>query len=156
MISSAKAKRETARRIGLNGANMSAFENGDDFISLGGKPSTSTALAYPAKSGSSRLARESDEEAAMSEDEAHAEFTGAGERVALGKKARKAAAKGRREEMRDLIEGNDDSAGEPYEVDEDEQRWQDELIKRGAAQGSQSMNGTAKAVYKSAPSEFAF
>ncbi|KAI8444537.1 hypothetical protein BY996DRAFT_8095112, partial [Phakopsora pachyrhizi] len=88
IIKSAKERRSQARKAGLtnlsSGVNLSkdlTSPSGQDFISL----STASDLtrAITSKSGESRLVREEDEFGEG--DEEHAEYTGAKERVPLGK-----------------------------------------------------------------------
>lgn len=92
-----------------------------------------------------------------------AEFTSAQERVALGKKGRKAEAKIRREEMENLIA---DTYGHPLivlrslinwlrlEDDEEEKSWEREQIRRaGHRDHTPETQISAPQVYKPSPSK---
>ena len=151
-IASAKARRETARRLGVDPASATASATrSSDYISLD--------VGMPTSSRESRLVREEDE---IGEgEEAYDEFTGASERIPLGKKGKKELEKRRKEELRGLIEGEEAmdlvDGGDRLEPEEDEEEreWQMAQIKRGE-QRSSNRSGRAdeKAPYRSAPSEW--
>ena len=93
-----------------------------------------------------------------------AEFTSAQERIALGKKGRKAEAKKRREEMESLIAdtyGNHPVAFIPLtpsfrlEDDEEEKEWEQEQIRRGGHRDDTSETQiSGPQVYKPSPSMY--
>ena len=150
-IQAAKDRRQLARKTGIDPISLSNKANGDDddgFIPLS---STSIVPAGALKGGESRLVRE-DDELGEGEDE-HAEYTGAGERVALGRKAGKAAERKRREGMLELIDDAEMEAQEAEEDDEEEKAWEAAQIRRGGAQsGLGTANGPPlKPVYRPAP-----
>lgn len=125
-IASAKARRETARKLGLSGAGASdSISSNSDFVSLD--------VGFPASSSKreSRLVREEDEIGEGEDD--HALYTGAEERVPLGKKGRQALEKQRREEMQGLIAGDGDAEEEGMLQDgeEEEAEWELAQIRRG-------------------------
>ncbi|TFY79609.1 hypothetical protein EWM64_g4406 [Hericium alpestre] len=130
-VLAAKQKRERLR--GIAPAD-------EDFISLSVTRREDT---YQGPHPESRLVREEDE-LGEAEDE-FAEYTSAQERIALGKKSRKAEAGKRRGEMIELI-------AEAEEVDEETAEWEQEQLRRG---GMRYMDETerisAKPVYKPMP-----
>lgn len=91
-----------------------------------------------------------------------ADYTSAQERIALGKKGRKAEAKKRREEMENLIAdtyGNPPVAFIPLtssfrlEDDEEEKEWEQEQIRRGGHRDDASeAQISGPQVYKPSPS----
>ena len=137
-IASAKARRETARKLGVD--NMAS--NSADFISL--------EVGMPTSKRESRLVREEDEIGEGEDD--HAQYTGADERVPLGKKGRQALEKRRKDELRGLI---DDVMGEEEDVlgadedDEEAREWEMAQIRRGA-QRSTREDANEKAPYRAA------
>lgn len=140
-IMDAKTQRENARRLGLDhipGSNAESRGSSgqDDYISL--------TVGMPTSKRESRLVREEDE---IGEgDDAYAAYTGAQERIALGKKGRKEMEKRRKAEMRALIEGGqggedddglgggDGTIGMPKD-DEEEREWEMAQIRRGGRRG---------------------
>ncbi|GAA6020925.1 hypothetical protein JCM11491_000069 [Sporobolomyces phaffii] len=125
-IAHAKARREELRKTGLQ----------DDYISLSSSSSasgtgTGTVGLYGHKSGESRLVREEDELGDGDDD--LAAFTGADDRVALGRTANRAAASRLRDEMGDLI---DDVEGDVSDDDDETKRWELAQIRRAAGPGA--------------------
>lgn len=126
-IITAKVQRETARRLGID--NPSAPNKSEDFISL--------QVGMPTSKRESRLVREEDELGEAEDD--FSAFTGAQERIALGKKGQKAMERKRKDEMRALIEATqeDDDVlllggkGPAIEEDEEEREWELAQIRRG-------------------------
>lgn len=143
-IASAKARRETARKSGVDG-----LAGNSDFVSLEvGHLSTNSKRE-------SRLVREEDEIGEGEDD--HAAYTGAEERVPLGRKGRQALEAQRRAELRGLIDGDADDADENGSgllggaPDEEEQEWELAQIRRGAAaQQQRSHTADAHAPYRAA------
>ncbi|CEQ40115.1 SPOSA6832_01682 [Sporobolomyces salmonicolor] len=113
-IARAKARREEMRKAGLTGSQA----GGDGFIPL--------EVGFANKGGDSRLVREEDEIGDGDED--MAAFTGALEKIPLGKKANKEAAVRMRTEMGEMI---DDVEMDVAEEDEEMRRWEVEQIRRG-------------------------
>ena len=143
-IASAKARRETARRLGVD--SMSG-PTASDFISLD--------VGMPIKNRESRLVREEDEIGEGEDD--HSEYTGATERVALGTKGRAKERKDRKEGMREMIdevmmeEEEGDLLG-LQEDDEESKQWELAQIRRGE-EGTRLDKLDDRLPYKSAPSE---
>ncbi|THH09290.1 hypothetical protein EW146_g8722 [Bondarzewia mesenterica] len=114
--------------------------SGEDFISLS---LTKRDEVYQGPHPESRLVREEDE---LGEgDDEFSEFTSAQERIALGKKARKAEASKRRDAMKELI-------ADAEEVDEETEEWEQEQLRRGGLKAVESAaQKPLKQVYKPAP-----
>ena len=110
----------------------------------------------PIKNRESLLVREEDELGEGEDDQA--EYTGASDRIALGKNARATEKKSRKEGMRDLIdevmmeEEEGDLMGLSGEEEESRQ-WELAQIKRGE-QGHRYSETDGKVLYKPATSEF--
>lgn len=132
-IAAAKLRRETARRSGVDNESSSKSQS-DDFISL--------QVGLPTSKRESRLVREEDEIGEGEDD--FSQYTGAEERIALGKKGRKEMERKRKEEMKALIEGgqedndnvmllggNGNVRGLDQESDEEEKEWEMAQIRRG-------------------------
>lgn len=129
-IITAKVQRETARRLGIDNPSATSSKS-DDYISL--------QVGMPTSKRESRLVREEDE-LGEGEDDFSA-FTGAKERIALGKKGRKDMERKRKDEMRALIEGGQDDddvmllgGGKKANInedDEEEREWELAQIRRG-------------------------
>lgn len=139
-IAAAKARRETARRLGIN----SSMDNtaSSDFISLEIGPVTSKR--------ESRLVREEDEIGEGEDD--HAEFTGANERIPLGKKPKAALEKRRKEGILEAIDLMDEDMLEGEE-DEEARKWELAQIRRGE-QRRQKDEDLEKEPYRAAASEW--
>jgi GC-rich sequence DNA-binding factor len=133
-IAAAKIRRETARRLGIdNQSTDGQTAKEDDFISL--------QVGMPTSKRESRLVREEDEIGEGEDD--FSNFTGAEERIALGKKGRKDMERKRKEEMRALIEGGQEDDQDvlmlgggggkkvDQEEDEEEREWEMAQIRRG-------------------------
>lgn len=130
-IITAKVQRETARRLGIDNPSAPSSSKSDDYISL--------QVGMPTSKRESRLVREEDE-LGEGEDDFSA-FTGAKERIALGRKGRKDMERKRKEEMRALIEGGQDDddvmllGGKKAQTndddDEEEREWELAQIRRG-------------------------
>ncbi|KAJ7451559.1 nineteen complex-related protein 2-domain-containing protein [Mycena latifolia] len=131
-IKVAKERRERLRNTTASGA--------EDFISLSvtKRPDESQG-PHP----ESRLMREEDE---LGEgDDEFAEYTSAQERIALGKKGKKAEASKRRDAMKEMI-------ADAEETDEETEEWEQEQIRRGAqAPIDVSPAMKVKEIYKPAP-----
>lgn len=145
-IQSAKDRRQLARKTGLDPVVLSNRTQTDDdgFISLS---STSVVPSGASKGGESRFVRE-DDELGEGEDE-HAEYTGAGERVALGRKAGMAAQKKKREGMLELIDDAEMEDEDPQ--DEEDRAWEAEQIRRAGAQSRQNDVPESKPLYRPQP-----
>ncbi|KAJ3838020.1 nineteen complex-related protein 2-domain-containing protein [Lentinula raphanica] len=131
-IKQAKERRERLRKSGVS--------LNEDYISL----SVTRKLDDQGPHPESRLVREEDE---LGEgDDEYAEYTSAQERIALGKKSRKAEASKRREAMQELIT-------EAAEEDEESAEWEHEQLRRGGHLKSDSTtpNAKAKQIYVPAP-----
>ncbi|KAF9649765.1 hypothetical protein BDM02DRAFT_3094186 [Thelephora ganbajun] len=129
-IVAAKQKRKHLRKTG--------GEIGDDYISL-----SLTKRVDQGPHPESRLVREEDELGEA--DDEFAEYTSAQERIALGKKSRKAEAKKRREEIESLI-------ADTLEDDEEEKEWEQEQIRRaGHRELTPETQISASQVYKPSP-----
>ncbi|KAI5481193.1 GC-rich sequence DNA-binding factor [Pseudohyphozyma bogoriensis] len=126
-IASAKEKRERMRKEGGG--------TGGDYVSL------EVDVIRPGKNGESRLVREEDE--LGDGDEEMAEFTGAQEKVALGKKANKEAAARLRKGMEEMI---DDA-----EEDAEQDGWEEEQIRRGEGRKTDRDREERGKVYRAAP-----
>ncbi|GAA5862749.1 hypothetical protein JCM1840_002660 [Sporobolomyces johnsonii] len=135
-IAQAKARREEMRKAGLTGSQA----GGDGFVSL--------EVGFANKGGDSRLVREEDEIGDGDED--MAAFTGALEKIPLGKKANKEAAARMRTEMGEMI---DDVEMDVEEEDEEMRRWEVEQIRRGGEGRRERGEGktSTKRPYRPAP-----
>ncbi|KZT57254.1 hypothetical protein CALCODRAFT_496388 [Calocera cornea HHB12733] len=119
-IAAAREKRTTARKLPiLTDPENVSFNNEEDYISL----DVSRPFGERPKEGSgphpeSRLMRE-DDEVGEGDDDA-AEYTGAQERIAIGKKAREKEAKKRRADLVEVIDeaeaDSDDSESREWEL----------------------------------------
>ncbi|KAH9841721.1 nineteen complex-related protein 2-domain-containing protein, partial [Rhodofomes roseus] len=128
----AKEKRERLRTLGTSNTS-------EDYISLSvSKRSDFSQGPHP----ESRLMREEDE--LGDADDEYAEYTSAQERIALGKKSKKAEAKKRREELNELI-------ADAEEVDEEAMEWEQEQLRRGGLRVSETLEKAPKPTYKAAP-----
>ena len=137
-ITQAIQRREELRKTGFSSSGTN-----DGFISLD--------VGFANKGGDSRLVREEDELGDGDED--LAAYTGSMEKVPLGKKANKEAARKLRGEMGEMIE---EVEGDVSEEDEEMRRWEEAQIRRGgdgAKRESAKKLGTAKKSYRPAPSE---
>ncbi|KAG6878518.1 hypothetical protein C0993_005449, partial [Termitomyces sp. T159_Od127] len=136
--SSIKAARERRERLRKTGAG-----GDEDFISLS---VVRGADALEGPHPASRLVREEDE---LGEgDDEFAEYTSAQERIALGKKSRKAEAAKRRDAMKEMIADAEDE-------DEETAEWVQEQLRRGghaAAASRGAAPSRVKEVYKPTPS----
>ncbi|KAG8976355.1 hypothetical protein FRB90_009219, partial [Tulasnella sp. 427] len=132
----AKKRRERLRAIGASNATSAPSE---EFISLSLTKRDEDGEDKPSRE--SRLEREEDD-LGDGEDEL-AEYTGARERIAIGRKAKKEEAKRRRAGMVEMIED--------VEQDEDEEtkEWEMRQIQRN--EGPEAAKRPEKAVYKPAP-----
>ncbi|SPO40135.1 uncharacterized protein PSFLO_05617 [Pseudozyma flocculosa] len=122
VIRAAKEKRARMRKELLE-RNGGGFGAGDDFISLGDD--------YQGPHPESRLQREEDEYGDGEEE--YAEYTGATERIPIGKKAEQEYKLQQRREMQEaLTDGRSDYAGlaDDHEVDEDEEEWERAQLRR--------------------------
>lgn len=135
-IAAAKARRETARRLGIDNVSSASKSEADDYISL--------QVGIRSSKGQSRLSKNDDEEIGGDGEDDFSAFTGSEERIALGKKGRKAMERKRKEEMRALIEGeqgDDDvlmlggKAAKMAEDNDEDREWEMAQIRRGAAIG---------------------
>lgn len=130
-VTAAKNKRKALlekKRLGM--------DEEDDFISVGGEP-------HP----ESRLMREEDE--GEDGDEGLADYTGANDRVYLGKGANKAAARRLKGEIGEMIAEVEDD-----ESDEETREWERTLVARGGNFTQEKEKDTPKSTgYKPAPSE---
>ncbi|KAL1745260.1 nineteen complex-related protein 2-domain-containing protein [Schizophyllum fasciatum] len=130
-VKAAKERRERSRKTGQPAD--------EDFISLSLVQRDSE---YQGPHPTSRLMREEDD---LGEgDDEFAEFTSAKERIALGKKSRKAEAAKRREDIQELIADAD-------EEDEEAMEWEQEQIRRGGQLPTDAPGKAPKPVYKPAP-----
>lgn len=131
-IAAAKLRRETARRLGVENPSTNSTSQSDDFVSL--------QVGAPTSKRESRLVREEDELGEGEDD--FSQFTGAQERIALGRKGQKDMERKRKDEMRALIEGGqkDDDVmllgsglkkKVDHESDEEEKEWELAQIRRG-------------------------
>ncbi|CEL62527.1 GC-rich sequence DNA-binding factor 2 OS=Homo sapiens GN=GCFC2 PE=1 SV=2 [Rhizoctonia solani AG-1 IB] len=129
----AKKKREQMRVTGKTNAPQQ-----DDFISL--SLTRRDEDVYQGPHPSSRLQREDDDLGEGDDDDA--EYTGAQERIALGKKGRKEAERARKAGMLEMIEDVED--------DEETRQWEMAQVRRG---GSNNRNEIVqeKPVYKPHP-----
>ncbi|KDQ09945.1 hypothetical protein BOTBODRAFT_36752 [Botryobasidium botryosum FD-172 SS1] len=120
-ITAAREKRERARKLRSLNPNAGA-DASEDFISLSitkrGTGDVESLGPHP----DSRLVREEDEEGEGDDD--MAEYTGAKERIALGKKSRKEAERKRRAGIIELID-------DVEEDDEETKEWEMAQIRRG-------------------------
>ncbi|BEI96045.1 hypothetical protein CcaverHIS631_0109940 [Cutaneotrichosporon cavernicola] len=105
------------RRKAVVEAKRHGIEPGEDFISLGKEP-------HP----ESRLMREEDE--GEDGDEDLADYTGANDRLYLGKNANKRAAQRLKGEIGELIEDHEMES----ESDEETREWERSLVERGGVQ----------------------
>ncbi|KZT67273.1 hypothetical protein DAEQUDRAFT_673635 [Daedalea quercina L-15889] len=129
----AKEKRERLRALRASGT-------GEDYISLSvSKRDDLSQGPHP----ESRLMREEDE--LGDADDEYAEYTSAQERIALGKKSRKAEAKKRREEMNEMI-------ADAEEIDEETMEWEQEQLRRGGLRATETPEKAPKPTYRAAPS----
>ncbi|KAG6891529.1 hypothetical protein C0992_005064 [Termitomyces sp. T32_za158] len=133
-IKAAKERRERLRKTGVSGE--------EDFISLSVvRRADESEGPHPM----SRLVREEDE---LGEgDDEFAEYTSAQERIALGKKSRKAEAAKRRDAMQEMIADAEDE-------DEETTEWVQEQLRRGGHAATASRGTTpskVKEVYKPTP-----
>jgi GC-rich sequence DNA-binding factor len=125
--SSAQITAAKARRTKLR-ANPAS----EDFIALDGLPGTLKILdphdssSFSGPHPDSRLVREEDELGDGDDD--HAEFTGANERMPLGKKANREAARRMKEGIVDMIEEVQDDD----ESDEEAREWEEAQIRRAS------------------------
>lgn len=150
-IITAKVQRETARRLGIDNPSGAASKS-DDYISL--------QVGMPTSKRESRLVREEDE-LGEGEDDFSA-FTGAKERIALGKKGRKEMERKRKEEMRALIEGGQDDddvmllggKNASVEGDEEEREWEMAQIRRGEQRRGAATGNDDGEPYRPASSKF--
>ncbi|KAG8934755.1 hypothetical protein FRC02_009336 [Tulasnella sp. 418] len=133
----AKKKRERMRVIGAPAAPSAD----DDFISLS---ETKKSYEYSGPHPESRLMREEDDLGEGDDD--MAEYTGAKERIPLGKKAKKEEARRRREGMIEMIENAEDD-------DEESKEWELAQLRRNARPDEDREAAKAKAqkIYKPAP-----
>lgn len=141
-IAAARLKRETIRKLG---PEHEAVEGGEDGASGSGFISLDLA-ARPSKKGESRLVREDDEVGEGDDD--MAEYTGARERIPLGKSATEQRKKAVRAGMVDLI--ND--AAEEDEDDDEVREWEAAQARRGDAQQTRLVSASGRAPYRPAPS----
>ncbi|KAA1469958.1 GCFC-domain-containing protein [Dentipellis sp. KUC8613] len=130
-VLAAKQKRERMRTTG---------GTDEDFISLS---VTKREDVYQGPHPESRLMREEDD---LGEgDDEFAEFTSAQERIALGKKSRKAEAGKRRDAMKEMI-------ADAEEVDEETEEWEQEQLRRGGMSAIEQLEkAPVKPVYRPAP-----
>ncbi|KAK4050995.1 hypothetical protein OIV83_003124 [Microbotryomycetes sp. JL201] len=134
-IAEARKKRELLRTSGAQ-SSSAATTTQDDYISL--------QVGFAHKGGDSRLVREDDEIGDGDDD--MAEFTGAQDKVPLGKKANKEAAQRLKSGMIDMIdEAEDDDA------DEETREWEQAQIKRGEQRYETLDNTSTKRTYIPAP-----
>ncbi|KAF9077506.1 nineteen complex-related protein 2-domain-containing protein [Rhodocollybia butyracea] len=133
-IKQAKERRERVRKTGVSSS--------EDYISLSVTRRVEDQGPHP----ESRLVREEDE---LGEgDDEFAEYTSAQERIALGKKSRKAEASKRREMMQELIT-------EATNEDEESTEWEFEQLRRGGHLTSDSPSSKpVKQTYVPAPSKW--
>ncbi|KAI5896867.1 uncharacterized protein SCHCODRAFT_02491843 [Schizophyllum commune H4-8] len=130
-VKAAKERRERSRKTGQPAD--------EDFISLS---LVQRETEYQGPHPTSRLMREEDD---LGEgDDEFAEYTSAKDRIALGKKSRKAEAAKRREDIQELI-------ADAEEEDEEAMEWEQEQIRRGGQLPTDVPGKPAKAVYKPAP-----
>ncbi|KAL1760388.1 nineteen complex-related protein 2-domain-containing protein [Schizophyllum commune] len=130
-VKAAKERRERSRKTGQPAD--------EDFISLS---LVQREAEYQGPHPTSRLMREEDD---LGEgDDEFAEYTSAKDRIALGKKSRKAEAAKRREDIQELI-------ADAEEEDEEAMEWEQEQIRRGGQLPTDVPGKPAKAVYKPAP-----
>ncbi|EIW80893.1 GCFC-domain-containing protein [Coniophora puteana RWD-64-598 SS2] len=129
-INVAKQRRERLRK--------SAVTQEEDFISLSVTRRDDLASGpHP----ESRLVREEDE---LGEgDDEYAEYTSAQERIALGKKSRKAEASKRRDEINEMIV-------DAEEEDEETAEWEQAQLRRTGQHAAED-SGPTKQVYRAAP-----
>ncbi|KAN0060321.1 hypothetical protein ACQY0O_007650 [Thecaphora frezii] len=158
VVRAAKEKRAKMRQMAAAGSGG----GGEDFISLGTTRSSALSLRggggggqvrassrdYEGPHPESRLQREEDEYG--SGEEEYAEYTGATERIPIGKKAeRQYRAQQRREMEEALLDGrNDYAAGasatlrdEDEEADEDEAEWERAQLRRTETVPGQARDG---------------
>ncbi|KAF8645232.1 hypothetical protein AX16_008059 [Volvariella volvacea WC 439] len=129
-IKTAKERRERLRKSGIS--------TNEDFISLS---VTRRGDFNDGPHPESRLMREEDE---LGEgDDEYAEYTSAQERIALGKKSRKAEAARRRDEMKELIADVEDE-------DEETMEWEQEQLRRGGHQVPEAV-APVRLTYQPAP-----
>ena len=144
-IAAARLKRETIRKLGpeheaVEDAAAADGSVSSGFISL-------DLAARPSKKGESRLVREDDEVGEGDDD--MAEYTGAQERIPLGKKATELRKQAVRAGMVDLI--ND--AADEDEDDDEVREWEAAQARRGDAQQTRStLTASGRAPYRAAPS----
>ncbi|KAG9034492.1 hypothetical protein FRB95_013168 [Tulasnella sp. JGI-2019a] len=134
-IVDAKKERERRRVAGVTS------QNGEDFISL--SVTKRSDIVDNGPHPESRLMREDDDLGEGDDD--NAEFTGAKERIALGKKAKKAEAGRRRAGMVEMIEDAEQDG------DEEHREWENAQLRRNV--GNETGRETAvpvKAIYKPA------
>ncbi|KAH9814115.1 nineteen complex-related protein 2-domain-containing protein [Melampsora americana] len=141
MINSAKERRLNARKAGFTLPSSSRpsgnLGDAEEFISLSGNSDSIDALGAP-KKGDSRLVREEDE---LGEgEEEHAEYTGATERVPLGKKAGLLAEAKKKAGMEAMVL---ETLGD-MDQDDEELEWEAAQIRRGGV-GASAMKHTAEA-----------
>lgn len=135
-IKVARERRELLRKTG-----ETDISGADDFVSLSVVRRVEDQGPHP----ESRLMREEDE--VGDADDEFAEYTSAQERIALGKKSRKAEASKRRDVMKDMI-------ADVEEQDEETMEWEQEQLRRGGHETPDSKASSAskvKQTYKPAP-----
>ncbi|KAG8898670.1 hypothetical protein FRB99_007237 [Tulasnella sp. 403] len=144
-VAEAKRKRERLRAIGVSTVPSSSGRDADEFISLSlTKVPKDTDVSEEGPHPESRLMREEDD-LGDGEDEL-ANYTGAKERVALGKKSQKAEAKRRRAGMLEMIEDAE------HDDDEETREWEMQQIRRNEAPEDRAAARTEqKSTYKAAP-----
>ncbi|KGB78044.2 GC-rich sequence DNA-binding factor [Cryptococcus deuterogattii R265] len=143
-IAAAKMKRQAA--VGGNGPASASAENEEDYISLGS--GAGKVAIYDAQQGphpESRLMREEDEEGEGDED--LADYTGAKDKLFLGKNANKAAARRLRGEIGELIA---DREAED-EDDEETLEWEKAQAQRSGLWAEKEPDKVVKKGYTPAP-----
>ncbi|KAM0790089.1 hypothetical protein ACM66B_005417 [Microbotryomycetes sp. NB124-2] len=140
-IAEAKKKRELLRASGGGGGNNNGTlgrgaSTQDDYISL--------QVGFAHKGGDSRLVREDDEIGDGDED--MAQYTGAQDKVPLGRKANKEAAKRLKEGMIDMIDEAEDET-----LDEETREWEQAQIRRGEQRFETEDTKSSRRTYVPAP-----
>ncbi|KAF5389187.1 hypothetical protein D9757_003414 [Collybiopsis confluens] len=132
VIKQAKERREHSRKTGIS--------TSEDYISL----SVTRRSEHQGPHPESRLVREEDE--VGEGDDEFAEYTSAQERIALGKKSRKAEASKRREMMQEMISETMAYLAALSRVDEDEEsvEWEQEQLRRGGHHNLDSTSSKSK------------
>ena len=133
----AAAKNKRAQVAAARKAGVESMGFGEDYISLGKEP-------HP----ESRLMREEDE--GDEGDEDLADYTGANDRLYLGKEANRNAARRMRAEMGELIDERELESGS----DEEMREWEDTIIARAGHRTDVKVEKAKPEGYKPTPSEF--